>query len=88
MTLDIADEPEDPAPTPKSPRKSKYNLRKNPTSNWKPEFAYYNPIEVNPNNSKTLNHGPDDSPEIQGLADLDPDCGLWSPQALTWTAIL
>ena len=78
LTLDIADEPEDPAPTPKSPRKSKYNLRQNPTSNWKPDFAYYNPIEVNPNNSIILNHGPDDSPEIQVLADLGPDGGLRS----------
>ena len=73
LTLDIADEPEDPVPTHKSPRKSKYNLRQNPTSNWKSDFAYYNPIEINPNNSIILNHGPDDSPEIQVLVDLGPD---------------
>ena len=78
LTLDIADEPKDTAPTPKSPRKSKYNLRQNPTSNWKPGFAYDNPIEVNPNNSIILNHGPDYSPEIQVLADLGPDGGLRS----------
>ena len=75
LTLDVAGEPEDPAPTTKSPRKSKYNLRQNPTSNWQPDFAYYNPIEVNPNNSIILNHRPDDSPEIQILADLGPDGG-------------
>ena len=78
LTLDIANEPEDPVPTHKSPRKSKYNLRQNPTSNWKPDFAYYSPIEINPNNSIILNHGPDDSPEIQVLADLGPDGGLRS----------
>ena len=78
LTLDIADEPKDPAPTRKSPRKSKYNLRQIPTSKWKPGFAYDNPIEVNPNNSIILNHGPDDSPEIQVLADLGPDGGLRS----------
>ena len=78
LTLDMTDEPEDPAPTPKSPRKSKYNLRQNPTSNSKPYFAYYNPIEVNPNNSIILNYGPDNSPEIQVLADLSPDGGLRS----------
>ena len=77
-TLDSADEPEDSAPTPKSPRKSKYNLRRNPTSNWKPDFAYYNFIENNSNNSLIPNHGPDDSPEVQILADYGPDGGLRS----------
>ena len=34
-------------PTQNSPRKNKYNLRANPPSNWKKDYAYYNPLNVN-----------------------------------------
>ena len=36
----------DPNPEPSSPRKGKYNLRSNPPSNWKKDYAYYNPLNV------------------------------------------
>ena len=92
-TLDFADEPEDSAPFPKSPRKSKYNLRHNPTSTWKTDFAYYNSIEANSDNWIIPNHRPDDDPEKKSFS----GPGHWRrpeirklkrPQALTWTAIL
>ena len=76
--LDTEDEPEDHTPVPKSPRKSHYNLRRNPASNWKPDFAYYNALEINSENSSNQNEGLDDGPEIQILADLGPDGGLRS----------
>ena len=71
-------EPENDLQTPETPQKSKYNLRRNPTSNWKPDFSYYNAIEANPANSINPNNGPDDCPEAQVLADLRPDGGLKS----------
>ena len=74
--LDTEDEPEDHTPVPKSPRKSHYNLRRNPASNWKPDFAYYNALEINSENSVNQNEGLDDGPELQILADLGPDGGL------------
>ena len=60
-------EPEDDTQTPKSPRKSRYNLRRNSTSNWKPDFAYYDAIEADSANLINSNNGADDSPEIQGF---------------------
>ena len=77
-TLDIADEPEENAPVHQSPRKSHYNLRKNPTSNRKPDYAYYNAKEANSTNLANPNKSLDDGPEIQVLADLGPDGGLRS----------
>ena len=71
-------EPEDGIQTHKSPRKSKYNFRRNPTSNWKPDFAYYNALEYNSANPIDLNFGLDDGQDIQVLADLGPDSGLRS----------
>ena len=76
--LDTEDEPEDHTPVPKFPRKSHYNLRQNPASNWKPDFAYYNALEINSEKSLNQNEGLDDGPEIQILADLSPDGGLRS----------
>ena len=38
-----------PNPEPSSPRKGKYNLRSNPPSNWKRDYAYYNPMVVSSN---------------------------------------
>ena len=73
--LDTEDEPEDHTPVPKSPRKSHYNLRRNPVSNWKPDFAYYNALEITSENSANQNEGLDDGPEIQILADLGHDGG-------------
>ena len=73
--LDTEDEPEDCPPVPKSPRKSHYNLRRNPASNWKPDFAYYNAVEINSENPAIQNEGLGDRPEIQILADLGPDGG-------------
>ena len=73
--LDTEDEPEDHTPVPKSPRKSHYNLRQNPASNWKPDFAYYNALEINSENSVNQNESLDDGPEVQILADLGPDGG-------------
>ena len=73
--LDTEDEPEDCQPVPKSPRKSHYNLRRNPASNWKPDFAYYNAVEINSENPAIQNEGLCDGPEIQILADLGPDGG-------------
>ena len=35
-------------PPPNSPRKSKYNLRANPPANWKKDYAYYNPMNIDP----------------------------------------
>ena len=35
-------------PAQNSSRKSKYNLRANPPSNWKKDYVYYNPMNVNP----------------------------------------
>ena len=43
------DATENDTPTPNSPRKNKYNLRANPPSNWKKDYAYYNPINAEPN---------------------------------------
>ena len=77
-TLDIADEPEDNTPVPKSPRKSHYNLRKNPTSNSKPDYAYHNALEANSTNLTNPNKYLDDDPELQVLADLGLDGGLRS----------
>ena len=39
----------DPNPEPSSPRKGKYNLRSNPSSNWKSDFAYYDSVVVDTN---------------------------------------
>ena len=36
----------DPNPEPSSPRKGKYNLRSNPLSNWKSDYAYYDSVVV------------------------------------------
>ena len=36
----------DPNPEPSSPRKGKYNLRSNPSSNWKSDYAYYDSVVV------------------------------------------
>ena len=34
--------------TTNSPRKNISNLQANPPSNWKKDYAYYNPMNVNP----------------------------------------
>ena len=59
-TLDIAHEPKDNAPVPKSPLKSHYNLRKNPTSNWEQDYAYNNALEANSANLANPNKNLDD----------------------------
>ena len=33
-------------PPPNYPKKSKYNLRANPPANWKEDYAYYNPMNI------------------------------------------
>ena len=71
--IDIDDEPENNTPAPQSPRKSHYNLRKNPTSNWKPDYAYYNALTANSTNLAYSSDGLDNGPELQVLADLGPD---------------
>ena len=38
-----------PNPEPSSPRKGKYNLRSNPPSNWKRDYAYYDPTVISSN---------------------------------------
>ena len=38
-----------PNPEPSSPRKGKYNLRSNPPSNWKRDYAYYDPVVISSN---------------------------------------
>ena len=43
-----SDIPKNEIPPPNSPRKNKYNLRANTPSNWKKDYAYYNPINVDP----------------------------------------
>ena len=71
--IDIDDEPENNTPAPQSPRKSHYNFRKNPTSNWKPDYAYYNALTTNSTNLAHSSDGLDNGPELQFLADLGPD---------------
>ena len=39
---------ENDTPTQSSARKNKYNLRANPPSNWKKDYAYYNPLNADP----------------------------------------
>ena len=72
-TVDLDDIPEENTDTHKSPRKSQYNLRRNPTSNWKPDYAYYNALTANSTNPAQSTGSLDDDPEFQVLADLGPD---------------
>ena len=72
-TVDLDDIPEENTDTPKSPRKSQYNLRRNPTSNWKPDYAYYNALTANSTSPAQSTGSLDDDPEFQVLADLGPD---------------
>ena len=43
-----SDNHENDPPVQNSPRKNKYKLRANPPSNWKKDYAYYNPLNVDP----------------------------------------
>ena len=77
-TLDIADEPDDNTPVPKSPENCITISKKNQTSNWKPDYAYYNAEDANSTKLTNPNQSLTDGTEIQVLAYLGPDGGLRS----------